>query len=70
MLKIHVAMYDAYLNYEIYYSFHKDKRLFDFKCYCALSADIVTRMREYSNTSQELLKMICRIQIYDKVSLG
>ena len=55
VLKIHIAMYHGYLDYEIYYAFNKHKKLFDFKGYCTLSDDIVVRMKDYSNASQELL---------------
>ncbi len=30
LLKIHIAMYNGYLDYEIYHSFNKHKKLFDF----------------------------------------
>ena len=56
LLKIHIAMYNGYLDYEIYYSFNRHKRLFDFKGYCTLNNDTVSRMKNYSNASQELLK--------------
>ncbi len=56
LLKIHIAMYNGYLDYEIYYSFNGHKRLFDFKGYCTLNNDTVSRMKNYSNASQELLK--------------
>jgi hypothetical protein len=58
LLKIHIAMYNGYLDYEIYYAFNKHKKLFDFKGYCTLSDDIVARMKDYSNASQELLNTL------------
>ena len=60
LLKTHIAMYNGYLDYEIYHSFNKHKRLFDFKGYCTLSDEIVSRMKDYSTASQELLERLSK----------
>jgi hypothetical protein len=55
VLKIHIAMYDGYLDYEIYYSFHSHKKLFDFKRFCTLDVDTVSQMKSFNDASQAML---------------
>lgn len=56
-LKIHIAMYEGYLDYEIYSCFHEDKPIFEFKHFCAIGADVINSMREYSKASRVLLNV-------------
>jgi hypothetical protein len=56
-LKIHIAMYEGYLDYEIYSHFHEDKPIFEFKYFCIIGPDVVERMKEYSEASRVLLNL-------------
>jgi hypothetical protein len=54
-LKVHVAMYEGYLDYQIYALFHEDKPIFTFKSFCTIGPDVVERMKQYSQASRALL---------------
>jgi hypothetical protein len=55
MVNLHVILYSGYLDYQIYAQFNQDKPLFDYKYMCDMSAEVVERMREYSNAAQAIL---------------
>lgn len=57
-LLIHVCLFEGYLDFEIYYHFHADKKLFDFKEYCTFDKESYDVMEYNFNYSKSAIKKL------------
>lgn len=53
---IYIAMYQGYLDAEIYRNIHPDLGIFDFQDFRNVTPETVARMKQYHDVSVELLK--------------
>ena len=56
--KLHIAIYQGYLDYEIYFNLHKELRIFDFRWSCLIEPETIDRMKIYYKASVSVLQKI------------
>lgn len=55
---VYIALYEGYLDSQIYYHFHQEYNIYDFAEFQSVTPDTLARMKSYSEASHVLLNEV------------